>query len=262
MAEETNKQSTKIGYALCGGGARGFAHLGVLQYLEELNIYPEIISGTSAGALAGVFYADGYRAMEIKDLFKDKRLTQLATPNIGTLGLLKMDGLLKFLRENLRATSFDQLKIPLVVTATNWEDPKIRYFSNGDDLTTAVAASCAVPVAFIPMEIEGVQYVDGGVLQNLPARAIRERCETLIGVNLSILRSYNKAKNITQAASRYFEISSKLNVARDRELSDIVIDVEGVQDYHIFDLTHMDDIFQLGYEAAKAKQDELVTLAE
>ena len=115
-----NSYNHFLGYALSGGGAKGFAHLGALKVLEKSGLKPDVIAGTSAGALAGVFYADGYQPEEIIELFKKRDFRDFVELSIPKSGLLKSTGLHGFLKKNLRAKCFEDLKIPFFSVATDW----------------------------------------------------------------------------------------------------------------------------------------------
>jgi NTE family protein len=122
------KQPYDIGLVLSGGAARGFAHLGVLKALEEFNMKPDIISGVSAGAIAGALYADGFAPEEIVEIYTHKSLFEFMQMTVPKTGIFKPTGLKETLKKNLRATRFDQLKIPMVITATNLIEGKSEYF--------------------------------------------------------------------------------------------------------------------------------------
>lgn len=245
----------KVGCALCGGGSKGFAHLGAFQAFRELGIKPEIIAGTSAGALAGVFYADGFEPEEIAELFRGHKLTDFASLSLFSGGLLKPKGVADLLRKNLRSKTFEELQVPFVAVATDWEQACVRSFREGDLLVDAVVASCAVPLVFQPIKIEDKQYVDGGVLKNFPVSVIREETECIIGVNLFKILPYQPTTSIKQSAERYFDIISKQNIAEDVAITDILIDMDGLQDFSMFDLKSIDTIMQLGYGRAKEALD-------
>ena len=166
----------KTGIVLSGGGARGFAHLGVLLALNEAGIFPDIISGTSAGALIGVLYADGYTPGEIMKLLDANTSFHYIRPTVPKEGLLQISGIIKILRDNLRAKTFEELKLPLIVAATNLNYGRIEYFSAGE-LLQPVIASASIPVLFKPVLINGCLFVDGGVLDNLPIKPVEEVCE-------------------------------------------------------------------------------------
>src|SRR5512142_515199 len=102
----------KTGFVLSGGGARGYAHLGFIQALNEAEIYPDVISGTSAGAIIGAFYADGYSPKEILKFMNVSSRLDFMRPALPREGLLQINGIIKILKKNLRATTFKELKIP------------------------------------------------------------------------------------------------------------------------------------------------------
>ena len=168
-----------IGLVLSGGGARGFAHLGVIQALNESGIFPDVISGTSAGAIIGVLYADGHTPGDILKLMEGSSRLDFMRPAMPREGLLQISGIAKILKSSLRSKIFEELKIPLFVTATDLNNGKAVYFSKGE-IFDPVIASASVPVIFQPVKIGDVSYVDGGVLDNLPIRPIENKCRILI----------------------------------------------------------------------------------
>ena len=198
MTSQSKTKRKATGLVLSGGGARGYAHLGVLKALNEEGIIPDIISGTSAGAIAGALYADGYTPDEIfKILAKNSRLNFLKL-TVPKDGLLKMTGMIRVLKDALRANTFEELKIPLVVCATNLNQAKVEYFESGE-LIRAIIASASIPVVFRPVEIGGVCYVDGGVMDNMPVAPIEKRCRVLIG---SYVNSIGERDKIGRASCR------------------------------------------------------------
>jgi NTE family protein len=168
-------KSYNTGLVLSGGGARGFAHLGLLQALNESGIFPDVISGTSAGAIVGSLYADGHSPREIMHIMNSGGRFHYFSPTVPKGGLLQISGIIKILKENLRAKTFQELKIPLYVTATDLNNGTIVYFSEGE-LICPVIASASIPVLFKPLIINNIQYVDGGVLDNFPIHPIEGKC--------------------------------------------------------------------------------------
>ena len=245
-----------IGYALGGGGARGFAHLGALKALEERNLKPDIIAGTSAGALLGVLYADGFTPDEICEMFKDTKFKQFIELTFPTSGLFRPTGLHNFLKRNLRAKTFEQLQIPFIAVATDWEKAMTVNFSEGDNLIDAVVASCSVPLIFSPVKIDSQYYVDGGIFKNLPASTIRERCNILFGVNVTMIMPPENKHNLKYYAERTFNMMSISNTLPDKKLCDVLIEVEDIEKYWMFDLSHIDSIFEAGYNSAVSKLSE------
>lgn len=180
MTEETNHKTYKLGLALSGGGAKGFAHIGVFRLLEECGLKPDIIVGTSVGSLMGALFADGYTSDEIKELFTGREFSEFAQLQIPKSGLFDSKRFRYFLRRHLRAKTFEELKTPLVVVATDLDNGESHEFRSGP-IVEAVTASCSIPIIFSPVVINGVHYVDGGLFHNFPVSIIREECERIIG---------------------------------------------------------------------------------
>ena len=246
-----------LGYALSGGGAKGFAHLGALKALEENNLKPNVIVGTSAGSLAGAFYADGFLPEEIIELFEKKEFKEFASFSKPNGGLFKSDGLHSFLKKNLRAKTFEDLKIPFLAVATNWNKAKYVAFGKGPNLVDAVVASCTFPIVFQPHYIDDVPYVDGGLLKNFPVSVIRKYCKYVIGVNVSLMIPTEEKITMFGMAERTFKLMSNSNTLYDRKLCDILIEAKGVEKYAMFDLKEMRLIFDIGYQCAN---DELIQI--
>lgn len=239
-----------LGYALSGGGAKGFAHLGVLKVLEEYGLKPDVIAGTSAGSLAGVFYADGYHPDEIVDLFRKKEFREFVEFTIPTAGFFKSTGLHNFLKKNLRAKRFEELQIPFHVVTTDWDRACTVTFSNGDNLVDAVVASCSVPIVFHPQMIHDVPYVDGGLLKNFPVSVIRKKCKYVIGVNVSLMLPPPEKNNIRRMLERTFNLMSNSNTIIDKAYCDILIETKGIEKYSMFDLQNQVKIMEAGYHYA------------
>lgn len=255
------KHTYNLGIALSGGGAKGFAHLGVLQALNEKGLYPEIISGTSAGAFAGVLYADGYSPEEILSFFQKKVFREFAEFTIPHGGFFKSDGFRTFLKKHLRAKTFEELKIPLHAVTTDIEHGESKVFSSGP-LIPAVVASCSVPIVFRPVEINKRFYVDGGLLKNFPVSTIRDECYKVVGVNVSPLTKAEFRSSIKYIAERSFHYMSVSNTMLDRNLCDYLIESASLSKYSMFDLEHTYEIYQAGYDLTmeffKEKKDILI----
>ena len=239
-----------LGYALSGGGARGFAHLGALKVFESYNLKPNILVGTSAGALAGVFYADGFSPDEIAELFQHRDFKDFVEFTVPKTGFFKSSGVERFLKNNLRSTTFEQLQIPFQVVATDWQSGVVTVFSQGRTLIDSVVASCSVPLVFKPKEIGGVSYVDGGLLKNFPVSIIRDECKFVIGVNVSLVMDLPEKENMKNTAERVFKLMSNSNTLLDRELCDILVETSSIERYFMFDLKSIDEIMELGYNTA------------
>lgn len=252
MEGDVDGNKYSLGLALSGGGSKGFAHLGVFQALDELGIKPDVIAGTSAGALAGVLYADGHAPHEIATFFQGKEFRDFAAFSIPQGGLFKSGKFHSFLKRHLRARNFEDLKLPLRVVATNIEYGVSTVFDSGP-LIPAVVASCSYPVVFTPVEIDGAHYVDGGVFKNFPVSVIRGECEKVIGVNVSPLTVQKYKNSLLYVVERSFHYMSLANTLEDRLMCDVLIESTKVSKFSTFTLDHIDEILDIGYKVAMRK---------
>lgn len=247
----------KVGLALSGGGAKGFAHLGVFRLLEECGMKPDIISGTSAGAIVGALFADGYSSGEIMELFEGREFSKFASLQLPKSGLFDHKRLRSFLRKQLRTKNIEDLPIPLVIVATDIDQGKSHEFRSGS-LVEAIVASASIPIIFSPVEIDGTHYVDGGLFRNFPVTNIRNECEKIIGVNVTPLIRLKYKQTLWHIAERSYHYMFRANTLEDREMCDLLVETETIGQYSMFDLDNVSQISQLGYEAALAAFDELV----
>jgi len=246
----------KIGLVLSGGGARGFAHLGVIQALNESGIYPDVISGTSAGALAGVLYADGHTPKEIQKIMHSGSRLDFVRPTLPREGLLQIGGVIKILKNCLHAKTFEELKIPLFVSATDLNNGKAVYFSKGV-LLDPVIASASIPVLFPPVIINKICYVDGGVLDNLPLRPIANKCKFLIGSFVNPVGYVEKISGLINIAERTFMLSMSKEIIEKSKRFDLFIAPLELRNYKILDPEKAEELFSVGYNATKEKLKEI-----
>lgn len=252
MNETANNRFTKkypIGFALSGGFIKGFAHLGVMQALLEHNIKPDILSGVSAGALAGVFYADGNEPYKVLDFFHGHKFQDLTKLVIPKVGLFELGEFVDFLKSNLKAKKLEDLQIPLIVTATDLDHGRPAHFHKGD-IAERVAASCCMPVLFAPVKIEGTHYVDGGVLMNLPVTTLRRICAKVVAINVSPLMATEYKMNIVSIALRSYHFMFRSNTFPEREKADLLIEPYNLYGYSNTELEKAEEIFMQGYNAA------------
>lgn len=236
----------RTGLVLSGGGARGFAHAGAIKALNEMGIKPEIIAGVSAGSVAAVMYSAGIEPERMVELFHDCRFSDFCELSVPKDGFFRLDRFKNFLRKHIPYTNLEDLPIPVVVGATNLDEGIKVIFDKGP-LPERVAASCSIPIVFKPQKIDGVRYVDGGVLHNLPAWSIRNRCKYLIGINCSPLLKTTVGNGIVDIALRSYELMAKTNVIPDMEMCDIVIRNEEIARYKVFNLKEIEKVFESGY---------------
>lgn len=243
---EQKESKFTCGIALSGGGARGLAHLGVLKALKEYQLFPEILSGVSAGAIVGAFYADGYEPEEILEMFIKEKLYHLIRVTIPKEGLLRPSGLRELISNYLRAKDFSDLNMPLYIAATNLNTGTIEYFNQGP-LAEKIIASASIPVLFNPTKIGGYTYVDGGVIDNLPVTPIRKLCAEIIGVNVNPLHEEKNVKGIIQLAERTFYLTIVSNSRKHIPACDLYIEPQELKEYGIFEISKAREIFDVGY---------------
>jgi len=166
--------TAQIGLALSGGGARGLAHIGVLKVLEKAHIPVHLLAGTSMGGIIAALYAAGRSADEIERLARSLRLLDVAQRSRSGLGLLSQDKIARRVREALEGDlTFDQLKLPLALTAVDLETGEEIVIREGS-VVEGVLATTAIPIAFPPVEWRGRLLIDGGVLNQVPFDVVRQ----------------------------------------------------------------------------------------
>jgi len=235
-----------IGVALSGGGARGIAHLGVLKALNEAGVKPDIISGTSAGALVGALYCAGNSPDECLKIIQKTNVLSVFRPSFSWKGLLSIDKLATALINYLPQT-FAELKKPLIIAATEINKGETEYFTEGD-LVPAILASSCIPVIFKPYVINGHNYVDGGILNNLPTEELKHRVETLIGVSCNPYGLVEKLENARHLMERSALLAINGNTMKSRALCDVFIEPPGLVKFSGFKLSQAQQIFDEGYE--------------
>lgn len=247
MADETKY---KLGVALSGGGARGFAHVGALQAIEEAGLKPDIIAGVSAGSIVAVLYASGMPLDEMPRIFEDKGFSDFVNMSMGNGGLMRIDKFKKFIMQSINRygtyKNLQDLTIPTYIGATDIDAGHAVEFHSGP-IGERMAASCSIPIIFKPVKIEGTNYVDGGVLRNHPAWIIRDKCETLIGVNVSPMRMPGKSASMIDVAMRTYNLMAKSNQAEDMALCDLSVQTPELSTYKVFDLKNIKAVVTSGY---------------
>lgn len=243
-----SRKPYRIGIALSGGGARGFAHAGALQALEEMGIRPDAIAGVSAGSVVSVLYASGLKPLEILKVFSDAKFSDFAEIGIPNEGFFSMEGFKKFVRSHVNYKDISDLPLPTQVCATDLLANKAVSFSQGD-ISECVAASCSIPIVFKPVKIDGITYVDGGVVANLPAWALRDKCKYLIGINCSPLPKRQQPRTILDVAQLTYDILVKTNTIPQMELCDLAVNVDDIATYKVFNLKEITRVFRAGYDS-------------
>ncbi|MBO8440514.1 MAG: patatin-like phospholipase family protein [bacterium] len=245
----------RIGITLSGGGALGYAHIGVLQALEEHGIHPDCISGSSMGAIIGTLYAAGYSPKEMLAIVqKDKlyRINKLLTLQSAftTTGMSSHKSLHRILLQLIPHNSFDSLPRRLTVCVTNLDSGESEYISSGDSLAEYVVASASIPGIFETRTVGGHTYVDGGVLDNLPVRALRPQCDHIIAVDvLPFVRESRKSTSL-DVMLWSIRLMQHSNSIPGRAAADWLIDSYALVEFHEFSFDKYREIYQYGYKAA------------
>jgi NTE family protein len=182
-------RKVKIGLALGGGAARGFAHIGVIKALEAQGIVPDIVVGTSAGSVVGSMYAYGYNGFTLQKMaleMDEASISDWALPFFSkSPGVLKGEALQAYVNKTVHGLPIEKLKIPFGAVATDLKTGQPILFRRGNT-GMAVRASSAVPSVFQPVSIGGKTYVDGGLVAPVPVRFAKEMgAEFIIAVNIS-----------------------------------------------------------------------------
>jgi len=242
------EKDKKIGVALGGGSALGFAHLGVLESLEENNVSIDYISGTSAGAVAGVLYAFGVSFKEIEKEAEQLTWKKLAKINPSKLGVASNVAIREILERQIgKKTNLEDAPIPLAIVTTNIDNGEKVVLKSGNAIEAVMASSC-LPGLFSPVEIDKKMLVDGGIVENVPISPLKEfGAEIIIGVNLLRHRKYEKPKSIIGVLVNSFDmINHRISAQPKHSDANFLIEPD-LSDYYMGDLKKWKQISKLGY---------------
>ena len=233
-------------FVLSGGGIRGAAHVGVFRAFREAGIVPGAISGTSAGALVGALIADGYTAEEVNALLQAELKRSILTrrPSLASRRIAS------FLRRSLRHRYFEELPMPLYVSATDLENGGQRIFSTGE-LIPALMASCAIPLVLPPVKVNGIFHVDGGMSSNLPVEPFLKEKDRVIAVHVNPLPDFVPGKrSMLRTMDRIWHLNFREMVMRSARGCDLFVEPPELSRFNMFDLSKSAMIERIGYEWA------------
>jgi len=237
----------KVGLVLSGGGARGIAHIGVLKALEELGVEIHCLAGASAGSIVGSLYAYGYKPDKILEIVTSASVFKSMRPAWAMTGLLTLDGLREILIKYIPENSFESLKMPITIVATEIRKGKSAYFNKGE-LIPVIQASCCIPAVFNPILINGGVYVDGGVLDNLPAQTIRSQCDVLVGSHCNPIIDEFDVKNFRNVIERSLLLAIYGNTSVSKNLCDVFIEPQAIGKFSGFELNKAKELVEMGYQ--------------
>ncbi len=240
------KRIPAIGVALGGGFARGIAHIGVLKVLEEEGIPVRMIAGTSVGAIMGAGYCSGLTIAELEELAHRVRFTTFARWTLSRYGFASNDRMVAFLKQTLKVQTFEELRIPLGVTATDFNTGKGTVFTSGS-IIGPVRASCAYPGMFLPVEIRGRWLVDGMLSYPVPTVPLREMgAERVIAVNLKGQWSKTSVpRHYFDVIGQSFAIAQEMLSTLWRSAADVVIEPD-VAGFDYDDFKRADELIHVG----------------
>lgn len=246
-----------IGLALGGGFARGIAHIGVLKVLEEARIPIRVIAGTSVGALIGACYCSGLSPDEMQQVAHNTRFTSFARWTLSRCGFASNDRMIAYLTRTLKCKTFEELRIPLGVTATDFNSGEPVVFHSGS-VIDPVRASCAYPGMFLPVEIRGRYLVDGMLSHPVPSRPVRDMgADRVIAVHLKGTWSQKGApRHLLEVIGQSFAIAQDAMSSIWRGAADIVIEPD-VAGYAYDDFKRADDLIRVGEAAMRAALPEV-----
>lgn len=240
-----------IGLALGGGFARGIAHVGVLRVLEEENIPIRVITGTSVGALIGACYCSGLSLAEMEHVARNTRFTTFARWTLSRFGFASNDRMVRFLTSTLKVKTFEELRIPLGITATDFNTGQGVVFHSGS-IIDPVRASCAYPGMFLPVEIRGRYLVDGMLSHPVPTRPLHEMgAERVLAVHLKGKWGQGGApRHLFDVIGQSFAIAQDAMSSVWRNAADLVVEPD-VAGYGYDDFKRAPDLIRVGEEAMR-----------
>ena len=248
----------KIGLALGGGFARGIAHIGVLKVLEEENIPVSFVAGTSVGALIGAAYCSGVCPAELEEIASKVRFRDLARWTLSRYGFATNLRMINFLNKVLKVKTFEELKTPLAITATDFASGEGIVFRSGP-LADPVRASCAYPGVFLPVTVNGRLLVDGMLAHALPTQPLRDMgADRVIAVSLKSnwATGGEGPKHIFDVIGQCFAIAQNMNSEQARKSADLIIEPD-VTGYRYDDFEHSAELVLLGERTTRAALPEI-----
>ncbi len=238
----------RVGVALSGGTAKSVTHVGALRALIESDVDIDMVSGTSGGAIAAVAYAAGLPMNEIEQVANELTWSKLASFRLTKLGIVSSRRIESFIDDVVGKKTFEELPIPCSVTATDLLSGDRKVFTSGP-VGLAVRASCSLPNIFLPVEIDNRYYVDGGLAEYLPIRALQEMgADYTIGIHLAGNQENDeKPGNILQLLLQVTSLVARQNLQVSAEVADYVL-APDVDHFGSFDFSQSEELIQAGYD--------------
>lgn len=240
-----------VGLVLSGGGVRGMAHIGVIKAMREYEIEADYVSGSSAGALVGALYAQGHTVEDMLKFFRETPLFKYNFFALGKPGLVDTERYFDIFKEYFPEDNFGALEKRLSIAVTNLELGSEEIIEDGE-LIKPLLASAALPPIFSPVSYRDSLYADGGIMNNFPSEAIRDKVDTLLGSNVSVVGKMQKKDltNSVQIAARttalmiYAMNKSKINSC------ELCITPKALEHIGVLDRKGIEEAYAIGYEEA------------
>jgi NTE family protein len=240
-----------FGLALSGGTAKSVAHVGILKALAEDGIRVDHIAGTSGGSILAVLYASGMPVSTMEELALEMSWKKLMSVTISRLGFISSAKIQEFIKEAVGDISFEELKIPCSVIATDLETGEKRVFNSGK-VAVAVRASCSIPQIYLPVEIDGRNYIDGGFCEYLGIETLREQGGNLfaVGSHLGSTHSrYMRPRHMLHLIMQLTNIMAKKNYLISEQKADFLIHPD-LDEFSSFDFDNARTLIDIGYSEA------------
>lgn len=248
----------RIGIVLSGGGARGLAHAGVLAALQDEGIEPGVVAGTSSGAIVGALWASGRDPRETVEFFRTTSPFKLSRLALVGPGLLDTEKIVDDFRRYFPDDRFEALERRLFVAATDLVSGRLAIFDSGP-LISAIVASSALPMLFTPTEVGGRMCSDGGILDNFPVEPVVVRSEVTIGSYAAPLERVSRGQldSAMAVSQRAFDVAMH-SVARQKfDRCDVLLSPPELRRFNLLDVRRLDEIFDIGYQHARARMGEI-----
>lgn len=252
-----NKDKPLVALVLGSGGARGYAHIGVIEILEQHGIRPDFIVGTSAGSIVGSLYASGKSAEELREVALDMQVNDVRDISIGIQGFFDGKKVENYVNQQVENTPLESLKIPMFVVATELKQGQQIVFNKGNT-GQAVRASISIPSMFVPTIISGTEYVDGGLVSPVPVNVARDLgADMIIAVDILAQPIHTETTNVWGMFNQNINIMQNKLAAQELKNADIVIQPDLREKVHIFDVKGREATMQAGQNAAQMKLKEI-----
>ena len=246
-----------IALVLGSGGARGYAHIGVIETLEQHGIKPDLIVGTSAGSIVGSIYASGKSADQLRKIALDMKVGDVRDFKIGLKGFFDGRKVEDYVNKQVGQIPLEKMKIPMYVVATELKNGEKTIFNHGNT-GQAVRASVSIPSMFIPTMIQGKEYVDGGLVSPVPVKIAKELgADVVIAVDILAQPSNTETTNVWGLFNQNINIMQNKLAEEELKEADIVIQPDLREKAHIFDVKGRQDTIQAGVEAANLRMHDL-----